>query len=125
MPLDSSDIMRMIDDALARHGNHTDPVSVSRRRFLIDLRATVKELGLPLPEEQKLNVCIMPFIFQELNHDDYNWSSRTSPLGQLEDLVDIDVAIWSNGCRRAEMTDVEYGNYWEFCMTAIDRRSKH
>ena len=66
----------------------------------------------------------MPFIFQELNYDDYDWSSRTAPLGGLEYLVDIDVAIWSNGRRRSEMTDAEYGDYWKFCLKAIQHRSQ-
>jgi len=124
VPLDSSDILGMIDDGLAGPVSHTNPVSVSRRRFLIELRTTIQELGLPLPEKRKLDACIMPFIFQELNYDDYDWSSRTAPLGRLEGLVDIDVAIWSNGCRRSEMTDAEYEHYWEFCISAIEHRSK-
>ena len=124
MPLDSDDILTMIDEALARRDGHTDPISASRRRFLIDLRITVQELGLPLPNKRKLDACTMPFIFQELNYDDYDWGSRAAPLGRLEDLVDIDVAIWSNGHRRSEMTDAEYGNYWEFCLKAIEHRSK-
>ena len=124
VPLDSSGILAMIDDVLAGAERHTDPVSVLRRRFLIDLRTTLQQLGLPLPDKQKLDACVMPFIFQELNYDDHDWSSRTAPLGQLEALVDIDVAIWSNGRRRSEMTDAEYGNYWEFCLKAIDHRSK-
>ena len=114
----------MIDQALAGHDGDTDPVFLLRCRFLIDLRTTVQENGLPLPDKRKLDACIMPFIFQELNYDDYDWSSRTAPLGGLEDLVDIDVAIWSNGLRRSEMTDAEYGNYCEFCFNAIDHRSK-
>ena len=48
----------------------------------------------------------------------------TTAFGLLEDLVDIDVAIGSNGCRRSEMTDAEYENYWEFCLKAIEHRSK-
>jgi len=72
----------------------------------------------------KADSCTNAFIFQELNYDDYDWSSRTAPLGGLEGLVDIDVAIWSNGRRRSEMTDAEYRKYWEFCMSAIGHRSK-
>ncbi len=120
MPLDSKDILTMIDQALAGRDGDTGPVSA----LLTDLRTTVQEDGLPLPDKQNPDACIMPFIFQELNYDDYDWSSRTAPLGHLEDLVDIDVAIWSNGRRRSEMTDAEYQNYWQFCMRAIRRRSK-
>ena len=65
MPLDSSDILSMIDDALAGRDSHIDSVSVLRRRFLIDLLTTVQELGLPLPDKRKLDACIMPFIFQD------------------------------------------------------------
>ncbi len=123
MPLDSNDILTMIDEALAGREGDTDPVFLLRRHFLIDLQTTVQEHGLPLPDKRKLDACIMPFIFQELNYDDYDWSSRTAPLGGLEDLADIDVAIWSNGRRRSEMTDSEYENYWEFSLKAIDHRS--
>ncbi len=87
-------------------------------------RAGFESCNSALPDKQKIDACIMPFIFQELNYDDHDWSSRTAPLGQLEALVDIDVAIWSNGRRRSEMTDAEYGNYWEFCLKAIDHRSE-
>ena len=126
MPLDSNDILTMIDEALARRDGDagTGSIGALRYHFLIDIRATVQEDGLPLPDKRKLDACIMPFIFQELNYDDYDWSSRTAPLGELEEVVDIDVAIWSNGRRRSEMTDAEYGNYWEFCLKAIDHRSK-
>ncbi len=124
MPLDSNDILTMIDEALAGRDADTGPVSASRRHFLTDIRTTVQEDGLPLPDKRKLDACIMPFIFQELNYDDYDWSSRTAPLGELEELVDIDVAIWSNGRRRSEMTDAEYHNYWVFCMSAIRHRSE-
>ena len=124
MPLDSNDILTMIDEALAGRDADTGSVSGLRRHFLTDLRTTVQEHGLPLPDKEKLDACIMPFIFQELNYDDYDWSSRTAPLGELEEVVDIDVAIWSNGRRRSEMTDAEYQNYWQFCMSAIRHRSK-
>jgi len=112
----------MIDEALARREGGSGPVSDLRRRFLTDLRITLQEHGGPLPDERKLDACIMPFIFQELNYDDYDWGSRTAPLGKLEDLVDIYVAIWSNGRRRSEMTDAEYRNYWKFCLIAIQHR---
>ncbi len=124
MPLDSKDILTMIDEALARRDGGTGSISALRRHLLIDLRTTVREDGLALPDKRKLDTCIMPFIFQELNYDDHDWSSRTAPLGGLEDLVDIDVAIWSSGRRRSEMTDAEYRNYFEFCLDAIRHRSK-
>ncbi len=119
MPLDANDILTMLDERLVGYDDGSDPILQVRRRFLIDLRSMVQEHGLPLPDERKLDACVMPFIFQELNYDDYDWSSRTAPLGGLEDLVEIDVAIWSNGRRRSEITDAEYRNYVEFCMSAI------
>ncbi len=124
MPLNANDILTLIDEVLVGHDDDSDPIQQVRRRFLIDPRSMVQEHGLPLPDKRKLDACGMPFIFQELNYDDYDWSSRTAPLGSLEDLVDIDVAIWSNGRRRSEMTDAEFGNYREFCMSAIDHRSR-
>ncbi len=114
----------MLDEVLVGHDDDSGPVLLVRRRFLIDLRSMVQEHGLPLPDERQLDACVMPFIFQELNYDDYDWSSRTAPLGGLEDLGDIDVTIWSNGRRRSEMTEAEYRKYWEFCMSAIDHRSR-
>jgi hypothetical protein len=124
VPLDSSHILGMIDGAVALRGSDTHPISVMRRSFLIDLRARIESLGFPLPADRKLDACIMPFIFQELNYGDYDWSSPTAPLGPQEDLVDIDVAIWSDGRRRSELTEAEYGSYHKFCLNAISHRSR-
>jgi hypothetical protein len=124
MPLAFSDILAMINEELAGFGSRADPVAESRRRFLIEVQAMIRELGFPLPEERKLDACIMPFIFQELNYDDYDWTSRTSPLGPLESLVNIDVAIWSNGCQRSELTDAIYADYSKFCLKCIEHRLK-
>ncbi len=73
----------MLDEVLVGHDDDSGPVLLVRRRFLIDLRSMVQEHGLPLPDERQLDACVMPFIFQELNYDDYDWSSRTAPLGGL------------------------------------------
>ena len=63
MPLDSKDILTMIDEALARRDGGTGSISALRRHFLIDLRTTVQEDGLALPDKRKLDTCGLPSSF--------------------------------------------------------------
>jgi len=65
----------------------------------------------------------MPFIGQELIYDDYDYSLRTTDLGHLGDMVEIDVIVWSGGLRRSELTDQQYGEYLQFCHRAMEFRT--
>ena len=123
MPTPSDQLLELIDAAIARRAPTDDPIGGGRLLFLEHLKSKLADHGFPLPDEHRLDACSIPYIFQELNYDGYDWSLRTEDLGHLADIVDIDVIVWSGGRSRAELTDSEYNTYIDFCHTAIKHRS--
>ncbi len=114
----------MIDAAVSARAGHDDPIGGGRRLFLVHLRKLIEDNGLPLPKSLRRDACSMPYVFQELNYDGYDWSSRTADLGRLADIVDIDVIVWSGGLGRSELTDSQFSEYFTFCLDAISYRGK-
>jgi len=62
VPLDSNDILTMIDEALAGREGDTDPVFLLRRHFLIDLRTVLKRAArlMPVRPSHPLSAIIVP-----------------------------------------------------------------
>jgi len=97
MPISTSELIEKLTAAIALRSSHSDPVGGGRKLFLEHVRDLVGRHGLPLPGDCRLDACAMPYIFQELNYDGYDWSKRTEDFGHLSDIVDIDVITWSHG----------------------------
>jgi hypothetical protein len=123
VPTSTTQTLDLIDAAILRRPETGDPIGGGRRLFLQHVRDIVSQHGLPIPDELKLDNCVMPYVFQELNYDGYEWSERTADLGHLADMVDIDVIVWSGGHTRDELSDSEYNRYFDFCRSAIKHRS--
>ncbi len=124
MPVSTAQLINKIDNAIASRSSHSDPIGGGRRMFLEHIRELVRTNGLPLPDDCKLDACAMPYIFQQLNYDGYDWSNRNEDFDDLSDIVDIDVIVWSGGRDRMELTDDEFADYHEFCHSAIKYRSR-
>ena len=124
MPTSREQLDAMLDAAIERRAAQGDPIGGGRRLFLIHVKDLIRTHGFPLPETLKLEACSMPYLFQELNYDDYDWSTRSTEFGHLADMVDVDVIVWSDGRSRNELTDAEYDTYFNFCLKAIDYRSQ-
>jgi hypothetical protein len=117
-------IVEMIDAATEQNGSD-NPIAMARRQCLIYLKEMIGLHGLDFSEEMKRDTCLMPLIFQELIYDGYSLSERLAPLGHIENMVEIDVIVWSGGFRRAEITDSEYKLYHDFWGEVLDyRRSR-
>lgn len=124
MPTTRKELEAMLDAAIASRATSGDPIGDGRRLFLIHVKELIRDHGFPVPESLKLDACSMPFVFQELNYDDYDWSIRTADLGHLTDIVEVDVILWSDGRSRKELTDAEYREYQSHCLNAIDYRRR-
>jgi hypothetical protein len=124
MPISATQLIDKIDTAVASRSSYSDPIGRGRRLFLEHVRELVRTHGLPVPDDRKLDACAMPYIFQELNYDGYDWSNRTEDFDHLSDIVDIDVIMWSGGRDRTELTDDEFAAYNAFCHNAIKYRSR-
>lgn len=120
----SEEILLLIDNIVGRYQGTTDPVAAVRRQALLSMREQVDRYGFDAPNDVKLEGCLMPYIAQELNYDDFDWSNRLASLGHLESMVEIDVVVWSRGRRRSELSDAEYASYLDFCHRAIDLRRR-
>jgi hypothetical protein len=124
MPVTKPELIEKLNAAIAVRSSYSDPVGGGRKRFLEHVRDIVERDGFPIPEESKLDVCSMPYVFQELNYDGFDWSLRTEDFGHLSDIVDIDVIVWSGGKTRHEITDKDFEDYNRFCHNAITYRSR-
>lgn len=124
MPISTDTLIKHIDAAIAARSSHSDLIGGGRKLFLEHVRELISRYGLPLPDDCKLDACVMPYIFQELNYDGYDWASRNEDFGHLSDLVDIDIITWSAGRIRSELSDKEFADYHRFCHDAITFRSR-
>lgn len=75
--------------------------------------------GFPLTEGDKIYLSLVPFIFQEANHDDIDWSEKDSDLWQLKHFFELDLLVHFAGRERADISDDDYAQYFEFSLEAI------
>jgi hypothetical protein len=121
--LSPSEIVKKIDSSIAAQSSES-PIAAMRRSALGHLKELILEKRLSLTEQEKQACCLMPLFFQELNYDGYSWADRQAPLGHLEEIIEIDVAVWSGGFQRSALTDLEYEQYRRFCHDAINSRQR-
>jgi hypothetical protein len=122
MQMSVEQLLSRIETLLTRCPKAGDAVGECRYLSLKNLQESLQQYGFERDDDVKVEACLMPFIFQELNYDEYDWSNRSAHLGQLDENVEIDVIAWSSGRRRAELTDAEYSNYLDCCHRAIELR---
>ncbi len=122
MPLSADDLISQINDEVSRWTRVGDAVAVARHRALLHLRDVLQRTGFPTDRNQRCELSLVPFVFQEANYDDIDWTDRAAPLGHLSHIFAIDVAVQSDGHERHELTDAEYDEYVHISFAAIDYR---
>ncbi len=122
MPLSVGDLISRIDEEVSRWTRVGDAVAVARHSALLRLRDVLQSTGLPTDRQQRCELSLVPFVFQEANYDDIDWTDRAAPLGHLSGIFAIDVAVQSDGRERHELTDAEYNDYVDKSFDAIDYR---
>ena len=124
MPLSADDLISLIDEEVSRWTHVGDGVAAARHSELLHLRDVLQRTGFPTDRNQRRELSLVPFVFQEANYDDIDWTDRTAPLGHLSGIFAIDVAVQSGGRGRHELTDGEYNEYVDGSFAAIDYRQK-
>ncbi len=124
MPLTADDLISLIDEEVSRWTRVGDGVAVARHSELLHLRDVLQRTGFPTDRKQRRELSLVPFVFQEANYDDIDWTDRAAPLGHLSAIFEIDVAVQSDGRERHELTDAEYNAYVDGSFAAIDYRTK-
>jgi len=122
MPLSVDDVVSLIDEEVARRTGVGDAVAVARHSALLHLRDVLQRTGFPTVRHQRLELSLIPLVFQEANYDDIDWTHQAARLGHLSDIFAIDVAVQSEGRERHELTDAEYNEYVQISFAAIDDR---
>ncbi len=124
MPLTADDLISLIDEEVSRWTRVGNVVAEARHGALLHVRDVLQRTGLPTDREQRRELSLVPFIFQEANYDDIDWTDRVAPLEQLSGIFAIDVAVQSDGRERHELTDAEYNEYVRISFAAMRFRMK-
>ncbi len=122
MPLSVDDLISLIDEKVSQWTPVDNAVAAARHGALLHVRDVLQRTGLPTDRKQRRELSLVPFVFQEANYDDIDWTDRVAPLEQLSGIFAIDVAVQSDGRERHELTDAEYNDYVHMSFTAIDYR---
>ncbi len=122
MPLSADDLISLIDEEVSRWTRVGNAVAEARHGALLHVRDVLQRTGFPTDRDQRRELSLVPFIFQEANYDDIDWTDRAAPLGHLSGIFAIDVAAQSDGRERHELTDAEYNEYVDISFAAIDYR---
>ena len=122
MPLSADDLISLINEEVSRWTRGGDTVAAVRHGALLNLRDVLRRTGFPTDRHQRRELSLVPFVFQEANYDDIDWTDRAAPLGHLSGIFAIDVAAQSDGRERHELTDAEYNEYVDISFAAIDYR---
>ncbi len=122
MPLSADDLISLIGEEVSRWTRVGDGVAAARHSALLHLRDVLRRTGFPTDRDQRRELSLVPFVFQEANYDDIDWTDRAAPLGHLSGIFAIDGAAQSDGRERHELTDAEYNDYVDISFAAIDYR---
>ncbi len=122
MPLTADDLISLIDEETSRWARAGNTVAAARHSALLHLHDVLRRTGFPTDRHQQRELSLVPFVFQEANYDDIDWTDRAAPLGHLSSIFAIDVAAQSDGRERHELTDAEYNEYVDISFAAIDYR---
>ncbi len=122
MPLTADDLISLIDEEVSRWTRIGNSEAAARHGALLHVRDILQRTGLPTVRDLRRELSLVPFIFQEANYDDIDWTDRVAPLEQLTGIFAIDVAVQSDGRERHELTDAEYNDYVYRSFDAIDYR---
>jgi hypothetical protein len=122
MPLSVDDLISLIDEKVSQWTPVDNAVAAARHGALLHVRDVLQRTGLPTDRNQRRELSLVPFVFQEANYDDIDWTDRVAPLEQLSGIFAIDVAVQSDGRERHELTDAEYNDYVHMSFAAIDYR---
>lgn len=77
------------------------------------------------PEElTKWQLSLVPFLFQEANYDDINWTNQSEDLRHLKITFNLDCMFQNQGKSRQELSRQQFDRYIQFSLSAIDKYKK-
>lgn len=121
MPLHTQALRQRIDTLRGYFAGSHGPVIEARMAILDLIDRQLAESGYPHPAAYQ-GLSIVPWIHRELVYDDIDWMNRDGDLQQFWLFFEIDVAIWSQGRTREELSDEAFADYIRDVRLALDLR---
>ena len=121
----TAELIHFIDTRLSEYSSMADGRDIGslRASTLQRIRTFLLDGRFPATEDERYELSLVPFIFQEANYDGIDWGPGTSTYGQLQDLFDLDFYVALGGRERSEVTKKESRRYWRACHRFISRRT--
>ena len=75
--------------------------------------------GFPSNDHEKIRLSLVPFIFQEANYDEIDWSQKGSDLRHLKSFFEVDLLVHFAGRERSDINDNDFAQYYALSLKAI------
>ena len=118
--------MKSLDEVLSylhtefdEHPDHREGLAATRLFAVGRIADFLETDGFPSTEDENASLSLVPFIFQEANYDDIDWSQKGSDLRQLRRFFELDLLVHFAGRERSEITDIDYAQYYASSLKAI------
>jgi hypothetical protein len=98
---------------------HYEGLAATRRFAVGRIAEYLASDGFPSTEDEKIRLSLVPFIFQEANYDDIDWSEKGSDLRHLKSFFELDLLVHFAGRERSDISDDDYAQYFELSLEAI------
>jgi hypothetical protein len=120
--LSANEIITLIKKEASLLSTDNDSVAAIRHAALLRVLSVLGESGFPSDPNQQMENSLVPYVFQEANYDDIDWTHRLAPLQQLNGLFLIDIMVQMGGRERHELNDEDYEAYVKLSFAAIDHQ---
>jgi len=99
--------------------HYPDGLAAKRLAAVERMAEYLETRGFPSTEDEKIRLSLVPFIFQEANYDDIDWSRKNSDLGHLKAFFELDLLVHFAGRERSDISDADYAEYHALSLKAI------
>ncbi len=97
----------------------SEGIAATRLAAVERIAEHLENRGFPSTEHDKISLSLVPYIFQEANYDDIDWSRKDSDLGHLEAFFELDLLVQFAGRERSDITAGDYAQYYALSLKAI------
>jgi hypothetical protein len=114
------EVIKLIELELNRYGSNESPISRARNFRLKKIKEYLISKGFPQSEDEKLELALHPFYFQEALYDDLDIFSIDGDSGHLTIPYEIDLAVQTGGYFRGDVSEEIFDSYTSSRTNAID-----
>lgn len=72
----------------------------------------------------KLELSLMPTVFQEANYDDINWAKQNARLRHMNPILELDCMFHNEGKMRSRLERSQFDRYVQFSLEAIRKATR-